>query len=99
MRERKSARGFRDDRPSDSSHWAKQRRLPYFISPPHPAPHNRSPRFDLTRHQTLDMISSLLRLGKVCRREFMELARLAVQSDAKLAPIIADWDRMKPPLQ
>jgi len=29
----------------------------------------------------------------------MELARLAVQSDAKLAPIIADWDRMKPPLQ
>jgi hypothetical protein len=29
----------------------------------------------------------------------MELARLAVQFDAKLAPILEDWDRMKPALR
>jgi hypothetical protein len=38
-------------------------------------------------------------MGKVRRRQFMELARLAVQFDAKLAPVVEDWDRMKPPLQ
>ena len=33
------------------------------------------------------------------RRQFMELARLAVKLDPKLAPILEDWDRMKPSLR
>src|SRR5260370_1779574 len=44
-------------------------------------------------------IASILQFGRIGRRQFMEVARLAVALDPKLAPIVADWDRMKPPLQ
>lgn len=49
------------------------------ISPSDAAPpHDHFPVLDLTHRQTPSTISSLLRLGKLRRRQFMELARLAV---------------------
>jgi hypothetical protein len=69
------------------------------ISAPDSELHSPSPERSVTHRHTSDTIASLLRIGKVRRRQFMELARLAVSLDSKLAPIIADWDYMKPPLQ
>jgi hypothetical protein len=69
------------------------------VSPPDAAPRDHSPGLDLRHSHTSDKISSFLRMGEFRRRQFMELARLAVQFDAKLAPILEDWDCMKPPLQ
>ena len=45
------------------------------------------------------MIALFLRSFKCGRRGLMELAHLAPKLDPRLAPIVADWGRMKPSLQ
>lgn len=44
-------------------------------------------------------ITRFLRFARMGRRQFMKLAHLAVELEPKLAPVVEDWDRMRPPLQ
>ncbi len=59
-------------------------------------PHSQ-PR--LPRWRNTGQITALLQFGHIGRRHFMQFARLAVTIDPKIAPLIEDWDRMKPALR
>lgn len=44
-------------------------------------------------------IASIIQVGRISGRALMEVAHLAPKLDPTLAPIVADWDRMKPALR